>query len=123
MSAPTEKQLEAIQLIEKNLPYIKFVGATSQDAFEFISANMEKSKEKYKERKRKLYLMRLETSPPRYTSRPHKSDTRSKRERYEEYIEKIAPAYNDLCSDGWGGSTEHIAIAKKLHPFEEWDEL
>lgn len=119
MNKPSEKQLEAIRLIEKNLPYIKFVGATSREAFKFISDNMQKSREEYRKQPRgKPPVMHRQTRHYEPTT-----DARSKREKYEEYIEKIAPTYSDLCSDGWGGSTESAEIAKRLHPFHEWDEL
>lgn len=50
--------------------------------------------------------------------RPQQKKTNE--ELYEEYIREVAKNYEDKCWDGWGGSDEHIEIAKKLHPYEEF---
>ena len=116
---PTEKQLQVISIIEKNLSYIKFSGRTRAEASAFISDNLEKSKAR---RCTKHSVYHHSYTPRYYPSRRGTTATHSKsdRERYEEYIEKISGQYADIAGDdGWGGFGAR-EIARKMHPFDEW---
>ena len=117
--SPTDKQLQVISIIEQNIPYIKFTGKTRAEASAFISDNLEKSKAK-KRTKHSAYHHSY--TPRYYPSRRGTTATHSKsdRERYEEYIEKISGQYADIAGDdGWGGFGAR-EIARKMHPFDEW---
>jgi len=115
MKRPTDKQMEAIRNIERNLPYIKFVGKSKQDAFRFINEHMELSKAAYRKHRscvsRPSRIYRQETT----NHRPKKSP----QERYEDYIENVSLNYVGCGGDDWGGF-ESRAIARKLHSFEDW---
>lgn len=117
---PTEKQLQVISIIEKNIPYIKFTGKTRAEASAFISDNLEKSKTQG--RTRRVVSYRSYTPRYRPTRQSSTITTREKsdRERYEEYIEQISGVYADVAGDdGWGGVGAR-EVARKMHPFDEW---
>lgn len=116
---PTEKQLQVIFIIEKNIPYVKFVGTTKEEASAFISDYLEKLKEQE--------CIRIMASLFPYIPKIEFEDSeedlpegKSAHERYEEYIERISGEYADIAGDdGWGGFAARN-IAWKLHPFDEW---
>ena len=114
MMAPTERQLAAIAIIEKKLPFVKFVGTTKKEAFDFIAEHMEASQ--------KVQMPRR--SRPSYSSRHQdiapESSAMSDRERYENYIEEISWNYVEAAGDdGWGGFASRD-MARRLHSFEDW---
>ena len=118
---PTDKQLQVISFIEKNIPYVKFVGKTKMEAAEFISDNLEKSRVQRRSRQNAAHRHHTSYRNTFSQQRRERSDERHKSDydRYEEYIERVSGAYADLAGDGWGGF-EAKEIARKLTPFEEW---
>lgn len=49
---------------------------------------------------------------------PEKPETRY--DRYMQFIDSIAPSFNDF-GDGWGGDDTPRQMAMKLYPYDEWD--
>lgn len=111
---PTEKQLKAIAFIERALPYLKFVGTTKGEASEFIALHLNQSKNKKLARVGKLCSI----SSVREQSKPEQT---TDEERYDAYIDSVSQNYLDDCSDSYGWSSEHKDVARRIHPFEEWE--
>lgn len=114
---PTERQLSAIVIIEKKLPYVKFTGTTRKEAFEFIQRWMETSKQAKQHYERSFsdssYSKKMQTS----------QDRKSDRDQYEKYIEEISWNYVEAAGDdGWGGIASRD-MARRLHPFESWKRM
>ena len=110
---PTDKQLAAIAIIEKKLPFAVFTGTTLKEASDFIAKYIEASK-------RASVPRRTSSYEPRYKSDNASSHTQNDRERYEKYIDEISWNYVEAAGDdGWGGIASRN-MARQLHPFEEW---
>ena len=132
MISPTDKQLKAIAFIEITLPYLKFVGSTKGEAAEFISIYLERAKnsgncqKKTNSNDAKItfkngsYIRIAASQGNARSKRATITTEKTDMERYEEYIDSVSANYLDDTSDGYGWSTEHKEIARRIHPFEDW---